>query len=372
MAQQSKGRFRRFLSTTPGKVLIIVVAVLAVFATTAYVSVIVAIPAILLFGLAVPIWAGLKRPRFLALVGLVVVLAVAPLASIVFTQDVLTPIGPSASSSDLYFSNGNSVMQNATVEPFTGGTGTNFTWSVTIYPQNVAANNSTPVWLNLYVSTCPGATGNSSPDCTPPYALSIFNYTNPSNASDHTLPSQSTAYTVTFHYRIGATGVWEWQMGLWTLNRTTHKPFFQLLVGDPTYNGIEGPVIGGFTTIYSELILSVYFQDFIFLGAPFYFVLLIYMLFKNRERRRKEEQQRAAGPVPTPSAAGGPPPEAKGSPLPSSKTPAGSPASPPGSSTAAQELNCPKCNAVVYAGETTCWKCGATLPSAPPGATRAS
>ena len=88
-------------------------------------------------------------------------------------------------------------------------------------------------------------------------------------------------YTATFHYQIGSDGVWEWQMGVYTKNSTTHVPFFQLLVGDLTYNGIEGPVIGGFGTIYGDLLGSVYFQDILFLAAPFYFVLLIYMLFKN-------------------------------------------------------------------------------------------
>jgi len=361
VAQQSKGGFRRFLSTTPGKVVLIVIAVLAVFASDAYVSVIVAIPALLLFGLAVPIWAGLKRPRFLALLGLVVMLAVAPIATVVFTQDILTPVGPAASSNALLTSNGNPILQNATVSPFTGGTDTNFTWTVTVYPGNVPAGNTTPVWLNLYISTCPGATGNDSPTCTQPYPLTIFNYSNPSDPTNNTLPNQTTPYTVSFHYQIGSVGVWEWQMGLWTLNQTTHKPFFQLLVGDPTYNGIEGPVIGGFGTIYGELILSVYFQDLVFLGAPFYFILLIYMLYKNRERRKKDALQRAPGPTPSPDATMAATREAMGSPLPSSPTPSSSGKGPPSTGTASKELNCPKCNAVVYAGEKTCWKCGATL-----------
>jgi len=353
VAQQSQGRFRRFLPTTWGKVTLIVLAVLVVFASSAYVSVVVAIPAMLLFALALPIWAGLKRPRFLALVGLVVVLAAAPIATVVFTQDILTPVGAAASSADLSVSNGSPIMQNATVSPFTGTPSTNFTWTVTIFPQNVAQNNSTPVWLDLYISTCPGATGNGSLSCTQPYPLTILNNT--------LNPNATSAYVETFHYQIGSNGVWEWQMGLWTLNRTTHKPFFQLLVGDPTYNGIEGPVIGGFATIYGELILSVYFQDFVFLGAPFYFVLLIYMLFKNRERRKKDAQQRALGPITAEESAQPPPLSTKGSPLPSSKPASGSSPPPPDSAAAAQELNCPKCNAVVYAGEATCWKCGSPL-----------
>lgn len=365
MAQQPPRPFRRFLQTGLGRIVLIVIAVLVVFATYVYVSAIVAIPAILLFGLAVPIWVGLKRPRFLALLGLVIVLTVAPLSTIVITQDVLTPVGLSNSATGIA-ANGEPVMQNATVTPFTGTTSTNFTWTVTVFPVNVPTGNTTPVWLDLYVSTCPGATGNSSPYCSQPYPLTVLN---------QTLPNQTSPYTVTFHYKIGANGIWDWQMGLYTKNRTSGVPFFQTLVGDPQYNGIEGPVIGGFATIYSELLLTVYFQDFLFLGAPFYFVLLIYMLFKNRERRKKEAQQRAAGPIPpspppetTPGSPGG-----AGAPLPSSPLPPGK-APPTGSSSAAPvpEFNCPKCNAVVYAGESTCWKCGAPLSGAGAGGSAGS
>ena len=356
MAQQSKGRFRRFLSTTPGKIVILVLAFVVVFATNAYVSVVVAIPAILLFGLAVPIWAGLKRPRFLAILGLVVVLAVAPVVTVVFTQEILTPVGAANSSNALSASNGQPVMENATVHPFAGSTSTNFTWTVTIYPQNHPAGNTTPYSLFLYISSCPGATGNNSPYCTQPYYLTVLNQA--------LNPNATSPYTATFHYQIGSDGVWEWQMGVYTKNSTTQVPFFQLLVGDPTYNGIEGPVIGGFATIYGDLLGSVYFQDILFLAAPFYFVLLIYMLFKNRERRKLDAQQRAPTLVPQEEVPPGTAPSVKGSPLPSAQKPPGPSAGPPGSSTTVAELNCPKCNAVVYAGEGTCWKCGTTLPSA--------
>lgn len=366
MAQQPQGRFRRFLSTTTGRILLILLAVAAVFATYAYVSVIIAIPAVLLFGLALPIWAGLKRPRFLAVVGLVVVLAVAPIATVVFTQEILTPVGLSSSANDVPLSNGKEVMQNASVQPYTGTTNTNFTWTVTVFPQNVPQNNRTPYELYLYISTCPGATGNNSPYCSQPYPLTVLSNPTPLPDANQTPLNGTAPYTVTFHYQIGSNGIWAWQMGIYSRNNTTGAPYFQLLAGDPTYNGIEGPVIGGFTVIYGELLLTIYFQDFLFLGAPFYFVLLIYMLFKNRERRKKEAQQRAPGPVPPGSGPGGAAPTPKGTPLPSSKTSPGSSAGPPAASAAAaQEFNCPKCNAVVYAGEKTCWKCGAALPLAP-------
>ncbi len=364
MAQQPKGGIRRFLSTPLGLVVLVALALGLVFLTYVYVSVIIAIPALLLFGLAVPIWCGVKRPRFLALLGLVVVVAVAPIATIVFTQEIMSPVPLASSGAGSPYSHGLPVMVNAGVHPFNGGTATNFTWQVTINPANVSIGNTTPVWLNLYISTCPGATGNNSPYCSAPYSLIILNYTNASGG--HSLPNTTSPYTVSFHYRIGTTGIWDWQMGIFTKNTTTGKPYFQLLVGDPTYNGIEGPVIGGFYVVYAELISTVFFQDLLFLGAPFFFSLLIYMLFKNRERRRKEAQQRAMGPVSsTGESSGGAPsaPDAKGAPLPSSQPPPGTSSAPPSTASAAEELNCPKCNAVVYTGETTCWKCGAALPS---------
>ena len=355
MAQKSQGRFRRFLKTRLGQVFLIVLAALVVLATYSLVLAVVAIPAFLLFGLAVPIWSGQKRPGFLAVLGLVVVLVVAPTATILFTQEVRTPVSSADSLTGPGYSNGTAVLQNATVSPYLGSTGTNFTWTVTVFPRNVPADNSTPVELDLFISTCPGATGNNSPNCQQPYPFTLLTNTS--------LPPNATApYNVTFHYQIGSNGIYDWQMGIYTKNRTTGVPYFQLLQGDPTYNGIQGPIIGTFTTTYSELVATVYFQDLLFLGAPFYFVLLIYMLFKNRERRRKEAQQRAMGPVPPSAPAGGGPQGPSGAPLPSSKGP---PGTPPAVSAPVQELNCPKCNAVVYAGEKSCWKCGAILaPSA--------
>ena len=105
MAQQPPSPFRRFLRTPVGRLVLVLLAVAVVFATYAYVSVIIAIPAILLFGLALPIWVGLKRPRFLAVVGLAIILTVGPLANIVFTQDILTPVGSAESATGAPFEN---------------------------------------------------------------------------------------------------------------------------------------------------------------------------------------------------------------------------------------------------------------------------
>lgn len=366
MAQQPASGFRRFLTSPVGRILLILIAVLTTFASYAYISVIIAIPAILLFGLAVPIWVGIKRPRYLALAGLAIILTVAPITNIVVVQDVRVPVGPSASATGAAFANGTPLMQNASVYPFTGSSSTNFTWSVTIYPGNHPLNNSTPVRIDLYLSTCPGATGTSSPYCTSGYPF--FDFENSS------LPNTTTPYTVEFHYRIGTLGIWAWQMGIFTNNSTTHKAYFQLLVGDPTYNGIEGPVVGSFEDTYWELLTEVYFENLLFLAIPFYVLLLVYMLFKMRERRRKDAQRRALGPVPPDGGTGGPPPGgAPSAPLPSQPTGPGlAGAKSAGATSSVAELNCPKCNAVVYAGEKTCWKCGAPLTSDPSGGSTGS
>jgi hypothetical protein len=339
--------FRRFLGTRIGRVVLIALTILVVFGSYVYVEALLAIPVFLIFGLALPIWVGLKRPRYLALSGLVVVLIVAPLSTLVITQDVRTPVPLASSLTDLPGAGGNALLQNAGVSPYTGTTSTNFTWTVTVYPQYRPAGNSTPVNVSLYISTCPGATSTSPPSwCSAGYPFIQLNHTFPANLTSST--------TVTFHDMIGSNGIWDWQMGVYTKNSTTGALFYQTLVGDPTYNGIEGPVVGSFATTYFELVGTIYFDDALFLGGPFFVILLIYVLFKNRERRRAEARQRAVGPVP---AAGGPSEVTQPLPPPSTRPPLTTPAAPP----AAAERTCPNCNAVVYANETRCWKCGADL-----------
>jgi hypothetical protein len=349
--QQPPRGFRRFLATPPGKAFLIALTVLVVFASYVYVETLLAIPVFLIFGLAVPIWAGLKRPRYLALSGLVVLLLVAPISTLVITQDIRTPIGAACSVSNTTCpgSSANALLQNASVTPYTGTTSTNFTWTVVVFPANAPKGNST-VWnISLYISTCPGATSTTPPSwCSAGYPFTQI-------TQKLNLSNTSRAVALTFHDMIGSNGIWDWQMGVYTLNSSTHKPWYQTLVGDPTYNGIEGPVVGDYATTYGALVPTIYFDDLLFLGGSFYIVLLVYILFKSRERRRKEVQKRAAGPVP-PSAGTGPEPTTLPSPTapPTSKAAAG--AGPP-------ERTCPNCSAVVYENETKCWKCGADLPA---------
>ncbi len=365
MAQQKSGGLRRFLTTRVGKALLVALTILVVFACLAYAGSdgeLIAIPAFLIFGLGIPIWAGLKRPRFLALSGLVVLLITAPLATAVLTQELYAPEPPAvscSSSSSASYCSGyvgtNAILQNASVAPYSGSTSTNFTWSLTVFPRYVPPGNST-VWnLSLYISSCPGATSTSPPSwCSAGYPFTQITQTlNLSNTSG--------PVSVVFHDVIGENGIWDWQMGLYTLNGSTHKPFYQNLVGDPLYNGIEGPVIGDFSTTYSSIVGGFYFEVFLFLGGPFYLVLLVYLLFKNRERRRQDSQRRAAGPVPPTGSPPGTAAGGSGAPaLPASGPP--SPGAPPVAAPASERA-CPNCNAVVYPNETKCWKCGADLTS---------
>jgi hypothetical protein len=349
--QQQQGRFRRFVQTPAGKALLIALTILVVFASYVYVNTLVAIPAMLLFGLAVPIWGGLKAPRYLALSGLVILLVMAPVSNLVVTQDIFTPIPASTSLTGPPDGNGGAVLQNALVSPYTGGTSTNFTWTVTIYPQFIPKGNSSPLWLTLYISTCPGATSNSScPGGSPPYPFTELN---------HTVHSGWNENTTTFVDRIGSGGIWDWQMSVTVRNNSSGDLYDIFLVGDPSYNGIEGPVIGTFASIYAEVLPTLYFDQFLFLGAPFYFVLLLYVIFKRRERGKADAARRAAGPTPE---------DEKGPSVPSAGKPGG-PSTPPSAAPASpQEGSCPSCGAVVYTGEKTCWKCGATLGPGPGGA----
>jgi hypothetical protein len=351
--QQQRGGFRRFLQSSPGKALLIAVAILLTFASFVYVQTLIAIPVFLLFGLALPIWAGLKSPKYLALSGLVVILLVAPIGNAAITQEILTPIPVATSATGLPFSNGASpVLQNAAVAPYVGTTSTNFTWSVTLNPQYLAYANSSIKWITLYISSCPGATSNNSPNCAAGYSLWVLNDTSVSNITSPT--------PVTFHFQIGSEGIWDWQMELaysnGTRNGTAGPTTYILLVGDATYNGLEGPVVGNFGSVFVSLLPTLYLDVLLFLGIPFYVVLLLYMVFKSRERRRQDAARRAAGPPPVddqpsvPTTGGG-----GGGGVGSAKlaTAGGAPV--------ATEGACPSCGAVVYANETTCWKCGAKI-----------
>ncbi|MGP8077561.1 MAG: hypothetical protein ACLQD8_02525 [Thermoplasmata archaeon] len=254
------------------------------------------------------------------------------------------------------------ALENASVSPFHGISSTEFTWTVTVAPRYVASTDSSPLWVELYISTCPGATSNASSVCSAGYpfiVLTDYFCTDPSTIAtcEASVTPLAQPVTVSFNYTIGSNGIWEWQMGLGVEDLAAHTPTYTLLVGDPQYNGLEGPVVGSFGTIFEVVLPSVYLEDFLYLGAPFYAVLLLYAVFKNRERKREDAKERNAGPIPPTSAA-----ETAASGAPTAATPLGSaPAAKPPSGPGKGELACPNCEAVVYPGEAKCWKCGSSL-----------
>ena len=160
---------------------------------------------------------------------------------------------------------------------------------------------------------------------------------------------------VTFAQAIDSNGVWSWQMELVLQNvSNASNPYRIELSGDPGYDGLEGPIVGGFATAYGALIGTVYEIELIYLGVVFYFVLLLYAWFKSREAKRKQAIKRAAQSM-LAARAPGPAESAGGAAAPG--RPEASPV--PG------EAKCPQCGAVVYPNEPKCWKCGASLPAAP-------
>ncbi len=262
------------------------------------------------------------------------------------------------------------IMQNASVTPYVGSASTNFTWNVTIFPAEVPGANSSPLWLNLYISTCPGATSpTNDPNCNAGYPFWLLNYTFQGNLSGAT--------TISFHFTPGSDSIWTWQMGLFLRNYSaapgSNASFtYLLLQGDPVYNGLEGPVTGDFATTYSQLVLTVYLNDLIYLGIPYFVVLLVYSYITRRKATRADMVKRAAGATPTDAPGGsGPPAPRTDAPEAQLKRPPAAPRRP--------EMNCPNCGAVVYANETTCWKCSTPIsnvstdaplasgPAKPPG-----
>jgi len=358
--------FRGFFRSPIGRVTFILLAIGVTFAAFAYTDTLLAIPAMLLIGLAFPVWVGLKRPRFLALAALIVLIVIAPLSTIVFTQDLLVPPASASSAPIRPWGSGGAVLDNATVAPFLGSTSTNFTWNVTLHPKYLDAQFNGTNWSNdtvdLFISSCPGATNRNSTNCAAGYTFRLLQYQFTASASD--------GEVVTFHDTIGATGIWSWQISLVIQNTTNaSNPAYIGLVGDPTYNGLEGPIIGGFGTVYGAIIGTIYLDAVIYLGVPFYFVLILYMWYKRREARRRQAMRQAARAMAGASAGAAPgtPPPGPGTP------PAAAPSGPPGpgagttgSARAPGELACPSCGAVVYAGESKCWKCGSALGGPPP------
>jgi hypothetical protein len=329
---------RGFATRPLGRVVLIGAAVVLTGVSFIYLTAIIGIAAMILVGLALPIYMGWKRPRGLAIAGLVILLLAAPLASALVVNEYYQPVGPASSDA----TNGGSVLQDATVSPFSATGASTFTFTVHLYPQYMDAN-TTLVNLTLFVSTCPEATlpNQTTAVCSTPYPsfMQVKTYNGTPNATQ----------VVSFSQRLSGPNLWWWTFYAATRNSTDHINYILLDAGNG-YQDVQGPVVGDFLGILGIVILPVYFEVFFYAGLVFYVVLLFYTWFKVREARRKAAQPPTAPPVAPPGTAALP-------------TPAGAPAA-----AAPAEQRCPKCSAVVYPNETQCWKCGTPLTGGPSAA----
>ncbi|MCI4345695.1 MAG: hypothetical protein L3K07_02930 [Thermoplasmata archaeon] len=329
--------FRSFATRPLGRAILIAVAIPAVGWSFIYLGELIAVVAMLLLGLLLPITMGWKRPRQLAVAGLVILLLSSPVAGALETNLAFSPSPIASSSSALPDGNHGSVLQNASVGPFSGASGTNFTFGVDLFPKYVPPNETLTA-LVFVVSTCPTATGNvSSPDCSSgyPYFLQNHTFATPPNTTTH----------LRFNQKLPGPDIWWWTM--YTETRATNGSYhYTFLSAGSGYPTIQGPVTGDWFSIYGIVLEQVYIYVFLYAGSVFYLALLAYTWFKVREARRKAA---AAGSVLIPPA----PPMAPGG--------GGATAGPAAIPSGPVEMHCPNCQAVVYESEKKCWKCGTPL-----------
>ena len=345
--------FRGFAATRLGKLVLGGIALATLVLSFYYLGPYFAIPTFVLFGLALPIYGGWKAPRQLAAMGIVVLLVAAPIVNYGLTAQALVPSPAATSASDSSnTSTGAPVLTGAIASPYNGASGSTFAFSVDLYPNRLPANY-TPDALWLYVSTCPGATGNSSPFCGSGYPFFPV--------SQNVTGVNASPTPVTFHVKLGGPNIWWWQMGLLakkltfntTTNRTNATYEWIFLSPGNSYGAVQGPITGTWATTYDLLIGQSILDILFYPGIVFYLGLLAYMFWKSREARKKAQRDAtAAGSLPPTT--GAPPSSA---PPPPVDLVDGTPAA------RREELACPKCGAVVYPGETKCWKCGADLAS---------
>jgi hypothetical protein len=347
---QPPSAIKTFATRPIGRVALIALAIGTLAGSLLELGPFIAIPTFLLFGLALPIYMGEKRPRRLAVWGLIALLIASPLAGVGEAAMLRAPPGGVNSDTIFPYSGNNSaVLQDAKVAPYLGGGGSTFLFTVNLVPANLPYAQTQVAWVELWVSTCPGATSTTSSFCASGYPFyGPYNDTFGTNGTraDHTVQ-----FNVTLH----GDNIWWWQMAAATRNTTAGNITWIFLDPGTGYPGVEGPITGDFLSTTGIVLPSVYQYVLIYDGIPFYIALAVYALFKSREARRKAA--RAAPPAPE---GDGSPPAAP------SEAPTGGSSAPPPKS----ELSCPNCKAVVYPNESNCWKCGAPLtkgtqPSAP-------
>ncbi|HEV2316346.1 MAG TPA: hypothetical protein VGV89_02060 [Thermoplasmata archaeon] len=333
----------RGLATKPlGRIIAIVSAIVAVaLATTYNLGAIVVIAVLLLFGLAMPIYMGWKRPRGLALAGLVILLVAAPITAVLTTQlTISSPPGPVNSFGEY----GGDVLQGAAIDHYHADSAQDFHFTVLVDPQYLGSNTSL-LNLTLFVTPCADAVDQAQASSVCSTGLSYYQQVYSFNGTP------ATSVSVTFTQHISGPNIWYWMIYATTSN-TSNKtnPIQDIYLNsqNPYTTDIQGPIVGSFLGILGIVIIPAYLDVIIYPGLAFYGALAFYAWFKAREARKKAEW----GQRPPPTSSGASAPSPQGSPSSStSATPAATP----------RERHCPKCGAVVYANESQCWKCGTAL-----------
>jgi len=334
---EQRGAIKRIFERSFGKILLGVLAGATLLGSFVYLGPLLSIAAFLFFAFAIPIYLGWKHAGQLALMGLIVMLVVAPIAATYEAATLRTP-SPLANSSPLApYGNGGSVLQGGTVTPFTGDAGGVYNFSVTVHPEFVPSNTTGLLWIELLVSTCPGANNSSSPLCGSGFPFVLVNQSVPANA---TAP-----YVVYFPETLNGTNLWWFQFA--TAYEQANGTGLTWILLDPgnAYGAVQGPVSGDFLSTVVLVLPLLYTWVFLYPGIVFFIAVLIYYLFKRREAARKA-QMRLPEPSASPTTDGGP----------ATGAPSGAPR------VASTERHCPKCDAVIYPKETRCWRCGTDLP----------
>jgi hypothetical protein len=335
----SRTTLRSLFSSRAGRLALLGITIVTLVACFVYLGstgTFLAIPDLLFFGLALPIYAGWKKPRHLFVYGLAAMLISVPITSVLAVNYVYAPFPPQDSATAAGVSN--PILTGAVATPYAGATGATYSFTVTVDPANVPANASPPMWVELWVSTCPGATGPSDPYCSSGYPLLEANETFPDGLNS--------TQVIDFQLPINGSNIWSWEMGTayyahWNASNAAQDNNLTWVFLGP----VQGPVVGPYLTILGIALEAFLVAVFIPAGIVFMVGLLGYMWLKAREARRKALEEPPAGPPGAPSSPGAP----------LGAAPAG------GIAASKDERSCPNCKAVVYPNEATCWKCGAPL-----------
>ncbi|HYK93625.1 MAG TPA: hypothetical protein VEY07_06250, partial [Thermoplasmata archaeon] len=292
---EQRGSVKSFVARPLGRILLTAIATATLIGSFLYLGPLLAIPTLLFFGLAIPIYLGWKRPRQLALVGLAALLIAAPVGSLWEANLIRQPSPLANSDSALPYGNGGSILQGATVTPFAGGGGDSFNFSVTVHPEFTPKNTSGLLWIEVFVTTCPGATGNSSPNCPSGYPFYSANRTLPANLTSPVSES--------FQQTLSGANLWWFQFATaYRANGTTNLTWIFLDPGNG-YGAVQGPVSGDYYSTVGLIIPNFYVVMFLYPGSVFFIALLIYYLFKRREAARKAS---AGGGAAAPTGPSGP------------------------------------------------------------------